>query len=697
MPSWVVPYLIALVPSSLIMGVAVARILARAGEPAFPLDDSFIHLQFARGLAAGHFFEYVHGQGYASGATSFLWPLALAPFFAAGLDDLALVVVAWALTTLLHAGIAYEAWRFGRPLLGDVAALAAAAMCTVFGAFAWFAASGMETILLAWVLVRGVRVAAEAFESVASKATVQLSVLGFVAPLVRPEGALVSAIALVTLGLILRRKPGKRAIFALFPPSVGPLLVPLSHWFFTGHAASATAMVKHLAFDPYLRPDEIFAACLLNARLLVTSLLDGGAWTAAFVPERMVFAVALGVVALPFCAARRKLWYRAGLLLALALATFGPASYATLLWNRVRYIWPFAPAWFLLIAAACSELGARLLGGGPSKTRRFFGVVEPALAWGAVTLLAMKLDWATSDLATSARAISRQQVALGHWAKDTLPRAAVIGVNDTGAIAYLSRRATFDVVGLTTEGEARYWSAGAGPRYEHYERIAREGGRSRLPTHFIVYPQWMAMPAVLGEHLYEATVLDQSILGGRTMSAHVADYRLLDSGARPFSALPTDDPSDARLDAPSDARLDDPSDARPSVSVAPLGELDVADLESELAHSYELDDARAHFTVAEVGRSPSGVEIADGGRRERRADRFRVDQLRPFTLVMRVRSRSSLEVWADGARVGEVHAAADSQAWQEHAILLPNGAGEVVVRPTSALRFTSYHYWWFTK
>ena len=69
-------------------------------------------------------------------------------------------------------------------------------------------------------------------------------------------------------------------------------------------------------------------------------------------------------------------------------------------------------------------------------------------------------------------------------------------MNDTGAIAYLSNRRTFDVCGLTTAGEARYWVAGAGSRFEHYERL----GARRLPTHFIVYPNWFAIPALLGDY-----------------------------------------------------------------------------------------------------------------------------------------------------------------------------------------------------
>src|SRR5262249_41619135 len=155
----------------------------------------------------------------------------------------------------------------------------------------------------------------------------------------------------------------------------------------------------------------------------------------------------------------------------------------------------------------------------------------------------------------SASGIDRQQVALGRWAKGALPPDARIGVNDTGAIAYFSDRHTFDVVGLTSKGEGRYWVAGARSRLGHYARIAKTGG---LPTHFIPDREWMACDAVLGETLHEETVTDATILGGQTMRAYVADYTRLGSGDLPWSR-----------------------------SGHVVDELDVADLESEASHAYD--------------------------------------------------------------------------------------------------------------
>src|SRR6185312_9965002 len=90
------PYLPALAVSAILGAICVRAILHEAGGPGAPLDDTFIHFQFARGLAGGHFFQYVPGEGYVSGATSLLWPLLLAPFYAVGLRDVSLLWAAWA-------------------------------------------------------------------------------------------------------------------------------------------------------------------------------------------------------------------------------------------------------------------------------------------------------------------------------------------------------------------------------------------------------------------------------------------------------------------------------------------------------------------------------------------------------------------------------------------------------------------------
>src|SRR5512140_2530415 len=85
----------ALLVSAAIGVVCVRAVIEQAGGPAAPLDDSFIHLTYAKNLAQGRFFNYVAGEGYSSGATSLAWPILLAPFYKLGLRDVSLLWAAW--------------------------------------------------------------------------------------------------------------------------------------------------------------------------------------------------------------------------------------------------------------------------------------------------------------------------------------------------------------------------------------------------------------------------------------------------------------------------------------------------------------------------------------------------------------------------------------------------------------------------
>src|SRR5690606_2117402 len=64
---------------------------ALRGAWSAPLDDVFIHFDFARSTARGYPFEWIEGNGYSSGGTSLLYPFVLAIGFALGLDGLDLM------------------------------------------------------------------------------------------------------------------------------------------------------------------------------------------------------------------------------------------------------------------------------------------------------------------------------------------------------------------------------------------------------------------------------------------------------------------------------------------------------------------------------------------------------------------------------------------------------------------------------
>src|SRR4029077_3254743 len=98
-------------------------------------------------------------------------------------------------------------------------------------------------------------------------------------------------------------------------------------------------------------------------KLLVGTLLNGQVYSAEFLPRGGAPIAMAGLGALVLLGARTGArWRTAGVLL-LALTMFAPCFYYTFLWNRLRYLWPFATGWLVglecLARAAGGLLAAR--------------------------------------------------------------------------------------------------------------------------------------------------------------------------------------------------------------------------------------------------------------------------------------------------------------------------------------------------
>jgi hypothetical protein len=729
------------VPLGLVMGLLAQRttatILARnGGEPGVPLDDAYIHFQYARSLAEGRFYAFMPGEGYTSGATSLLWPAALAPFYLLGLRDTSIVWAAWGLGWFFFALLVAEVFRLAERLVGGSTALGAAAATLGFGGYTWFAASGMEVTPLAWALAYTARLASEWHESPERRAwplRKRLLLMAFVGPLVRPEGTLCALMAAAALALFApvagaaaraTKAPraasgdgaegaasgdtaeraasggaagappggaaaaggaaaetggadegGRRAWGGVFGRAfalaalAGPLVPPLINRALTGQFATTTTIVKWLPPNPYYGGANLWTTVRANLDTFVRLLLDGREWSAIFLPAGSQPVALAAFCCIPYAGYRGRAPFRALLVLGLAASMALPTTYLSFLWNRLRYLWPFAFAW--CIGLACL---ARALADAAAAVRPRWASAAPLLTGLLAGLLAHHLPWSMDDVATSAYAIHNQQVELGRWAAENLPPGARVGVNDTGAIAYFSGRRTFDVVGLTTPREARYWVAGAGSRFEHYERLQAERPGS-LPTHFIVYPHWMNCDAVLGRELTRATVTDQTILGGTTMIAYEARYDLLHTGDRPLG---------------------------PDAALAPLDELDVADLESEGAHDYDAPGGGGTDAdnVAHVHES-GDRRAADGGRGKRLYDGFTLRAgLGPLRLIARLGAPQGARLRVSMGNAPAAELEVPRGAWSELSVALPpasGGAGaegrRIEIESADGRRFVSMHYW----
>ncbi|HTQ07945.1 MAG TPA: hypothetical protein VMI54_29030, partial [Polyangiaceae bacterium] len=226
-----------------------------------PLDDVFIHFDFARSTAQGHPFEWCAGNGYSSGSTSLLYPFVLAVGYALGSRGLelmhfaAVVACVSVFATLLALRRAFARLPAWTTYLLPLALLGV-------GALSWALFSGMEIALfmalfggafLSWDAITG---APEASTRSALGHAVALGLWGATLTATRPEAAVTVAILSSSAAWSLRRHGVRPALAALvLAATPGALVViasTVANVLLTGEAAAAGAIAKLELYHPYL-------------------------------------------------------------------------------------------------------------------------------------------------------------------------------------------------------------------------------------------------------------------------------------------------------------------------------------------------------------------------------------------------------------------------------------------------------------
>src|SRR5213593_4629907 len=201
--------LLVLLAAALPLAVLLLRERLIAGSAGFPLDDSWIHLHFARNIAEGAGFAYNPGVPVA-GSTAPLWTLLLAGVFALlGSHPFWAKVggMTAALATAFLARSLARRWTEDRWL-----ALLAGVVTAIAGPLVWGALSGMEVSLAALLVTAALVSHTDGGEWTAAL------LLGL-AVLARPEAVLL--VALVWMARPITRR--RTAIFVMVPAAcLGP-------------------------------------------------------------------------------------------------------------------------------------------------------------------------------------------------------------------------------------------------------------------------------------------------------------------------------------------------------------------------------------------------------------------------------------------------------------------------------------------
>ncbi len=417
--------LVLAVGGAAVAGTAIHAFRANDG-PGFPLDDPWIHLQFARNLAEHGRFAYFPGDPATSGSTSPLHTLLLAAGFLVTGNEWLLGYALGTIFLLLAGACAFRLAEREAGLLGG----AAAALAVVLEPrLIWAALSGMETPLFAFLLLAALLAYRE------GRAALLGAALGL-AVWARPEGILfVLVLAADGVARSLMERPGATPRSPLRGARV---------WLVLGAALLLYAGFN-LALSGTILPNTFAAKRVFYAAGNREYPVQTWRFLADGHGALVLPLAALGALGVLVRLARRRetvglpeLLWTGGLVLA-----YG-ASLPNLYQNG-RYLMPVLPFVILLAVRGAWDVAAAAI------PRPSTGVaLRAAAALVLVAAIGGASLAAAPRYAEKCAYIRDRQVRTAFWIRDHLPASAVVATHDIGAIGFYSGRRVVDMVGLVS-------------------------------------------------------------------------------------------------------------------------------------------------------------------------------------------------------------------------------------------------------
>ncbi len=661
-----------------------------------PLDDVFIHFDYARSLARGYLFHWSEGNGYSSGNSSLTYSVVLAAGYWIGFRQLSLMI--WA---ALLANIGMVVFLFGSGRLVDGFASSKGSPPTErsrwmkyllppavlsMGALDWTVFSGMENgwHLGVWGMLA--LAARHQWQAADQKQLLRRSWLtgavGAFLVATRPEsGVCVAAFAFFgawqARSLALKRTDLLRVIIAVGLPGVLLLLAhTVTNYTLTGEWSANGSIAKVFLNNPFMTTADKWQRYkqllgYIVPRLIGHHFADAQPW------GWLVPIVAVG----PLLSRKTRpiailLWTQlVGWLLLVSVNN-------QLRWHNERYAMP-PVAWLMLLAAlGLATFASRGEATSPPARRWLslwrrgwlaragFAIVVAAVYWQHQ---APRMNDQVWFFARASRNILDQHVRAGRLLKKLGIKRVLVG--DAGALTYTSDRPGLDLIGLGGYHAfpfARSGVHGLGASLELIERIAP----ADRPDIMAIYPSWWGeLPTQFGHFLMAVPVAGNVICGGAEKVLYRADWRALDRQGRPRSL-------------------------REGEKI--VDELDFADLLSERNHDYDFPRPRMGFVSYRLLRDPNNRnrDLFDAGRlipaNETAGALMRAPR-RAGRLILRVAPEHPvrIEVLVNGQVAGQLDAKPRSGAWQELSLRLPTTTASelrIGLRPVDA-QSIHYHLW----
>lgn len=682
---------------ALVLAVAVAVMLYLAlslsvsADPLLmPLDDTYIHFQYARQMAHGQPMVYVDGDPATTGGTSLLYPPLLALGYIAGFTGWGLAYWALGVGVLAFLGSAWLVYCIGHALLLEAGApvssrhaLLMALAFAVSGPFVWAALSGMETALFVFLLLLTLR-------QLQQRKLRSAVVAALLLTLCRPEGVALSAIAMGALALQLRR-PGtwrarmfQAAILVL--PVLAVVIQSMINWLVTGSVSSSGMQAKSHLYNSSVPVGERLRDAgefwlRMWQELLTGRSADWGTFT-PWLLNVMAFAALLagGVMAWR----RRRVTLPLVMIAWMLVLTLGVATLDTAFWQFKRYQLPVMALLFPAAGWSSALLGNWF-------TRRW-GQRWAQWAVPLIILLGSALTGLSfaQKYAVNVRVVRDQQVPMARWTRAHVPAGARIGVHDVGVMGYFGEHPLYDVVGLTLPGPSESWRQGPGAIYEH---MAHSKYR---PQYFAIYPDVQGLRYLVNAGVFGAVLAEFPVDLPPDNVAAALDYQAVYAADWSATRAQEQVAQTTTLAALRGFELVD--------------QVDVASLESEHAHDYNWwQEAQPKGFITEVYRHayhvcglPVEVDCwaVDGGRVLTGGETFTL-ATHPgadLLLVTRVHGREStpLTVYANGERVASRVQPALPGRWVEIVTLVEARfitSVETRIRIESDGVYLPYYHW----
>ena len=467
------------------LGLALLQVMLFAGmqfymggQLSFPLDDSFIHMQYGKQIAQGEYFRYQDGEAVSGGATSFLYPHLLAVGYWLGFREERMVL--WALLIALAsiATLLSALQSMGARLAGGQAGWQAVALVWLTGSLGWAFWGGMEIALITALLFAALN---EATRETTRVVCLALSLM--VLAICRPEGSIMAAAiyALWWMRWFWQGKGGfpRRGWALLVGPPLAMLLPPLVNRITLGSWSGNSLVAKSLLQSPIHTWQEKAAGVMSNLAEILTYLSGVGVYATRlgeYVPPLLLPLALIGLGALLWGRQAHSRWQ--GLYLGVPLAIVIPAVASLEVWqlHNYRYLAPLLPLLILLAVVALWQL-SRLIR------------LSQANAF-AVTLLCLILashfpSWLLR-YSQEAAVIYQKQTRTAQWINQNLPQQGSVAINDAGVLAYYGEKPIYDLVGLVSNEPTRAYRMGEGSLFETLERLPA-GDR---PQYAAVFPSW---------------------------------------------------------------------------------------------------------------------------------------------------------------------------------------------------------------